>query len=251
MRKLQWEVLQHERLATASEISACLAHDIGNLLDGTLNGLRILEQEAGNAKECKKWCHEIIQRVEKLPPVLHGLLQLTRRKILEKEVVAVNDIINQALFFVEFRTLRKQIQIQYSVEPSPPPVYGDPVYLTMVVANLLLNAIDAVSANGRIHVISRRSLRDQGFLEIVVEDNGCGIPATDLERIFEPFYTTKPEGKGTGLGLTIAKRIVSEHKGDIRVLSTIGKGSIFTVLLPCYENGVGAGSPTAIVESAL
>ncbi|MBI4616813.1 MAG: hypothetical protein HY720_24585 [Planctomycetes bacterium] len=235
VRRLQMELVQHERSAVLAEISAFVAHDVGNLLDGTLNGLRILEQSACDAHECTKWARELRARVEQVPAVIRGLVELSRRKMLQTERIGVNDVALQALRMVSFRGQQRNVRCDV-VTAEVPPVDGDPMYLTMAVVNLLVNAFDAVRPGGRIRLEVRRSPDDPGRVEIVCKDDGCGIPPTDLERVFEPFFTTKAETGGTGLGLTIARRIALEHKGDLRATSVSGRGSTFVLSLPAVED---------------
>ena len=108
-------------------------------------------------------------------------------------------------------------------------IAGDPSQLQQVIANLIHNAMDAIGEDGNIHLASRRSGE---FIEIDIRDDGPGIPPAQLGQIFDAFYTTKPKGKGTGLGLSISHTIVRQMGGLIRVDSTVGKGTTFTVRLP-------------------
>jgi signal transduction histidine kinase len=106
--------------------------------------------------------------------------------------------------------------------------------MSQVFINIILNALDAMPDGGRLAVTTRRGYDDQGNESLMIEfaDTGTGIAADDLEKIFDPFYTTKEVGKGTGLGLSLSYNIVKRFKGDIKVESETGRGTIFTILLP-------------------
>lgn len=230
-RRLQMEVLQHERSAVLAEIAAFVAHDVGNLLDGTLNGLRILEASAKDPTECAKWARELRARVEQVPAVVRGLVELSRRSMLHRETVDVLEVVHRAKHMLGVRAQQRGIRCELGAAPVPP-LRGDGIYLSMAVVNLLLNAFDAVGRGGRVRIRVRPAGDRPDAVEIAVEDDGCGIDAADQERIFDPFYTTKSESGGTGLGLTIVRRIVQEHGGAIRVDSAPGKGSTFTITIP-------------------
>lgn len=241
-RRLQMEVLQHERSAVLAEIAAFVAHDVGNLLDGTLNGLRILEASAQDPTECAKWARELRARIEQVPAVVRGLVELSRRSMLHRETVDVLEVVHRAMHMLGVRAQQRGIRCELRAAPVPP-LRGDGIYLSMAVVNLLLNAFDAVGRGGRVRINVRAPGDRADAVEIAVEDDGCGIDAADRERIFDPFYTTKSESGGTGLGLTIVRRIVKEHGGAIRVDGARGKGSTFVISLPV--SGAAAPGPAA------
>jgi signal transduction histidine kinase len=126
-----------------------------------------------------------------------------------------------------------KIDLDVRSESALPPVQGRRDQLQQVILNLLMNAIDVTPAGGRIQLTTRsRPDREDGAVEVAVSDTGPGIPSADRRRIFEPFYSTKEAGRGTGLGLFITGELVREHKGRIELDSEEGRGSTFRVILP-------------------
>jgi signal transduction histidine kinase len=140
-----------------------------------------------------------------------------------------------------FRARQRGIRFEEEIG-AVPTVEGDGIYLTMAVMNLLLNAYDAAGRGGHVRLAVRTAGGDAGTVEILVEDDGCGIRPEDLGKIFEPFYTTKSESGGSGLGLTIARRIVEEHGGTIRVTSAPGTGSTFAIAIPAARKLAAVGA---------
>jgi two-component system NtrC family sensor kinase len=146
--------------------------------------------------------------------------------------VRVNESIESVIMLIEHRFDDRIILTREFC--SDDELFCSPAILNQVVMNILTNAIDAIDGDG---VIGIRTRHDEALFEISVSDNGSGISAEILERIFEPFFSTKPVGAGTGLGLAISYSIVQAHRGVITVESELGKGSIFTVKIPMTLNG--------------
>ena len=142
-----------------------------------------------------------------------------------------SDLIDNALRLVKNQFKLSKVKIVKKISENLPPIYGDKKLFTQVFINLFINAIDAMPDGGilSVEVIEEKKL---GFLAVKVNDTGNGIPAHLLNSIFNPFFTTKPEGAGTGLGLSVSKGIIEKHGGDIDVESEIGKGTTFTIHLP-------------------
>jgi signal transduction histidine kinase len=130
--------------------------------------------------------------------------------------------------------MKSSITISTNLDPALPKTMIDEGQMSQVFINIMINALDAMSEGGTLSVTTRRDLDDQGRDAIVIEfaDTGVGIPEQELQKIFDPFYTTKELGKGTGLGLSLSYNIVKRFKGDIKVGSEVGRGTIFTIILP-------------------
>jgi len=159
--------------------------------------------------------------------ILTDLLQTARPHPPQIRKSNLNTTVEHAIMLARQQALSRSIEIALIKDTELPDVEHDSDQIHQVLLNLLLNAIQAIDGPGKITV----KLKPQGsFAAIVVADTGRGIPPEHLPNIFRPFYTTK--GEGTGLGLSLARRIVEEHQGKIEVTSTLGKGSKFVVLLP-------------------
>jgi len=166
--------------------------------------------------------------------IVRDLLGYARQTDSVMEQTHINEAIESVLPLIRRRAETQNVAIAAELDPAVPRIMGDVNQLKQVFINILNNAIDAMPAGGRVH-ISTREVRGNGTgpqVEIAFQDTGGGIPEDKLERIFDPFFTTKEDGKGTGLGLPISKRIVERHGGSIAVQSTPGAGTRFTVCLP-------------------
>ncbi|HEX5634006.1 MAG TPA: ATP-binding protein, partial [Gemmatimonadales bacterium] len=164
--------------------------------------------------------------------IVDGLLDFSRPKGTHKATVAVNAVVEDALFLFRHHARYKQYVVETALGAGLPPVRANAEQLIQVMMALLLNAIDAMEPGGRLTVRTLPPRRPGGEVAIEVEDTGRGIPGGLQSHIFEPFFTTKTPGRGTGLGLSICYGIVEEHRGRIEVDSQPGRGSLFRVLLP-------------------
>jgi signal transduction histidine kinase len=158
--------------------------------------------------------------------------------------VNVNDLITESTGFLAPQKLMESVKIETALDRSVGMVWADADQLKQVLINLMLNAGDAIEGSGSLTVSSKPVLRTEevgpdepsrGRIQISVADTGKGIASSEVNRIFDPFYTTKPPGEGTGLGLAISLRIIESFGGSIHVESTEGKGSTFTIELPLWE----------------
>jgi two-component system NtrC family sensor kinase len=169
------------------------------------------------------------------------LLDFAREKVPVNGFFNVNQVIEDTVRFVERPASLYQIEISTKLDTTLPKVWGDADLIKQVIMNLLINAQQAVDKEGHIIVETREIKASDtpehhgvpaATVEISVRDNGCGIPQANLQRIFDPFFTSKEVGKGTGLGLSVSYGIVKAHGGKISVESTVGEGTVFHVQLP-------------------
>ena len=148
----------------------------------------------------------------------------------------VNKVVEDTLFLLKHHERFKRITIKREMADALPPVAATAEQLFQVFLALMLNAVDAMDARGTLTVTTGRNAARADEVVIALSDTGKGIPRQDIQKIFEPFYTTKPQGRGTGLGLSICYSIVSDHRGRIEVDSELGRGSTFRVILPTGED---------------
>ena len=141
----------------------------------------------------------------------------------------MNSILGDCLDLMEGQALFLNIEVDQSLDPALPLVTADPSQMQQVFVNLIINAVEAMDGAGRLAIITRQS---NGYVEIEFSDSGPGIVPEDLERVFDPFFSTKQASHGTGLGLAISYGIVQEHQGSIAVTSDFGAGATFVVRLP-------------------
>jgi signal transduction histidine kinase len=170
--------------------------------------------------------------------LIKRLAQFSRTQQLQPRLISVNDLIHDVLALIEPLVLSK-IKVVAKLHPDLPDLEIDPVEMHQVVFNLILNARDAMPQGGQLTVATDATIRDEDkeYVTITVSDTGLGISRGIIDRIFEPFFTTKPNG--TGLGLASSLGIVRQHRGDIKVRSAEGNGTVFTIYLPAARGNAG------------
>ncbi len=240
------QVYQSNKLASLGRLAAGIAHEINNPLTGVLTYSSFLLKRAGNDTEARHDLETIVQETKRCRDIVRGLLDFARQVPPRKSLIDVNEIVLRALHIVDNQLRVQNIRVATDLRGDLPRILADPNQLQQVLINLLVNAADAFDGDEReIRVATTlRPVQGQDMLEITVADNGVGIPEKDLGKIFEPFFSTK-ENKGTGLGLAVVWGIVSEHGGVVKVRSTVGEGTTFTIHLP-----LGSGTTSAVAASA-
>jgi signal transduction histidine kinase len=172
----------------------------------------------------------IAQEVERIRQITHRLLKVARPPSGRRSLFDVNQVVRDIVAILAHDMKRSGIEAQFDLTEGLPPLSGDESRLAQVIMNLALNSLQAMEdGGGRLRIATSS---ENGSIQIEVDDSGVGIPPELLRRIYEPFFTTKPVGKGTGLGLFITHRIVTEMGGTIQVHSQPAKGTLFVVRLP-------------------
>ncbi len=230
----QKQIYHAEKLASIGRLASGVAHEINNPLNGIKHCIYAIEKEPENREQLRKYLPLINEGLEHIESIVQKLLGFARKSTQSKQEVDLNALIQQVVALLEYRLTQKQIQTELHLARDLPPVPGDPSLLQEVVMNLLLNSYDAIDKNGRVRIVTERLAANQ--IHLLIQDNGQGMDSEQLDKIFEPFYTTKDPGKGTGIGLSVALSIVEAHGGQISVESQIEKGSTFHVILPFGEN---------------
>jgi signal transduction histidine kinase len=216
-----------ERLASIGTLIAGLAHEIGTPM-GVIQGHAKLLESAVEGDNSRWRLRTIQEQIGRISRIMQSLLHMARPGRPRRVPVDLAGLIDGTFAFLTEKLGRREIEISRDFE-AVPTVLGDPERLQQVFLNLFLNAVDAMPGGGRLAV----SLRpQQAEVEVRVVDSGHGIPAGDIERVFEPFYTTKAAGEGSGLGLPVVQGIVAEHHGAIEVVRSDSSGTEFRILLP-------------------
>ena len=241
LRVAEAEIAQGEKLASVGVLAAGIAHELNNPLTGVLTFTSLLRRKMPDGSEDAEDLDLVIRETRRCAAIIKRLLDFAREKVPVKGWFDLNQVIEETIRFTDRPASLRQIEITADLDPALPQVWGDADLIKQVVLNLLVNAQQAIDAQGSIRVASRPHMPKAPakpgvealpMVEIVVKDNGCGIPEANLQRIFDPFFTSKEVGKGTGLGLSVSYGIVKAHGGRINVESVVGEGSTFHILLP-------------------
>ena len=222
-----------EHLATLGELATGLAHEIRNPLAGIAGVIEIVGRDLPSSSPARSVIKDVHLEIAQINRILTDLLETARPRPPEMRASDLNTTVEHAVMLAKQQVLSKPIKIELEKSPALQVVEHASDQIHQVLLNLLLNAVQAIEGPGSIKV---QIQSEDDFAAISVTDTGRGIPPEHLPNIFRPFYTTK--GNGTGLGLSLARRIVEEHRGRIEVTSEVGKGTIFRVLLPLQTGPV-------------
>lgn len=233
-QELEEKLKKTEQLSMIGQLSSGIAHEIRNPLNFLSLSVghikeRILEEDISNKAELVKLLDDATKEIYRVNELIHNFLYLGKPITLNKEFVDPETIISEVLFILKDKT-RKGIEIQVECKNDGQSMYCDREYIRLCLVNLLLNAIQSIEDKGDVFI---ECGREDFFSYISVIDNGGGIGPEELDKIFEPYYSTKK--LGIGLGLTVTKRFVEEHGGTLSITSRVGKGTKTTIKVPNHE----------------
>jgi signal transduction histidine kinase len=233
-----------QRLASIGRLAAEIAHEMNNPLTSILTfsklAISILEEDpppTHRLAELQKYLSYLMSETERCVNISRGLLDFSRQSEIQIVENDVHEILERTLDILRHRAGQDEIEIQTAFSTNIPPLSCDFRRLQQAFMNVLWNAIEAMPEGG-VLTVSTSFDPKQDQIEITIADTGAGIPEDDVERIFEPFFTTKADGKGVGLGLSVAYGIISQHRGEIHVQSKVGEGTHFTIQLSPGSNDV-------------
>ena len=225
------KIMESERLALIGQLSANVAHELNNPLQGIVTYSHLLLESDAREEPTKAYVEKIVSQANRSRDIIRGLLDFSRQRTPDKTLCKVNRILDECISLVENQALFINIHIVKRFQPDLPMIVIDPSQIERVFMNILINAAEAMEGEG-ILTIATNYVADDETIEIALSDTGHGINEEHIEKIFDPFFTTKDVGHGTGLGLAISYGIVKRHKGAITVESELEKGTTFTVKLP-------------------
>lgn len=250
---LSEQLAQSQKLAVLGELSSGIAHEINTPLAVIGQEAELLRADVetlgpGPVREgLARRLDSIETQVRRCGDITHGMLQLVRKAAPVCQPVALAQLCEDMALLAEREAQRRGVRIVRRYTPAMDEMLTDPPQLKQVVLNLLVNAVQAVQAGGRVELAARPGA--PGWVEIEVRDDGPGIPEQNLTRIFNPFFTTKPPGQGTGLGLSVCLGIVDRLGGTLGAANAPGGGAVFTVRLPVGANRRAAARQTERGES--
>ncbi|HKA35816.1 MAG TPA: ATP-binding protein [Thermoanaerobaculia bacterium] len=232
-KRLEEQFREVQKMEAVGRLAGGVAHDFNNILTAILGYTDLLGASLSAANPLREEVEGIRNAAQRASALTRQLLAFSRRQVLVVETVDLNVLVRDMERMLH-RVIGQDIRISTECDPLPARVRADRGQLEQVLVNLVINARDAMPAGGSIRIRTRNSAAEDGSPEVVltVADNGTGMDADTVAHIFEPFYTTKEKGKGTGLGLATVYGIVEQSGGRIEVSSEVGRGSVFRVRLP-------------------
>lgn len=250
IKQMQAEVQRMDRLASMGVLASGIAHEIRNPLAGIKTIAQTLEEEISPNDAKREYLQRIVRQVNRMDDLLKTIFSYAKPRQPNRKYHRLQEIVQEAVALMENRLRGQSVKLTQHYDPELPLIFVDFYQIQQIFVNLLLNAMDAMPDGGELRIeaeptvttISRVDRRGRPFpvknksalyARVRVSDTGYGIAPDDIPSIFNPFYTTKPQG--SGLGLSIVYRIMQEHEGDIQVESVVNQGTTFTMLLPTEE----------------
>ncbi|MGE0431747.1 MAG: nitrogen regulation protein NR(II) [Planctomycetota bacterium] len=234
MQDIMASLARAERMATVGQMTASILHEVGNPLAAIKTRIQSSLEVCREAEHTGEWFGEVLQRllvdVDRLATFLHSFRRLARDEVPDRHLVDPLVVLDEVASLMVPQLRRRSIRLEVDPMSGGPPFRADASLIRHVLVNLVLNAADASPEGGEIRLHSRVAGAHDSLVQLIVTDRGKGIPAADLDRVFEPFFTTTPGGMG--LGLAICQRIVASHNGRIQVQSSPGRGTTFTITFP-------------------
>lgn len=237
LKTAQQQLIQAAKLSSLGQLAAAVAHELNNPLAGVLVYTKLMKDKLSRGsldpEQFVKNLEKIESAIDYCTGIIRGLLDFARQSPPLLRPVTINRAIDKALSLVGHQAKTRNIEIVRKDSPSLPLVLADFNQLIQVFVNLTVNAIQAMEDGSRLTIDT--FITDDNRVKISFRDTGHGISAENMEKLFTPFFTTKEEVKGVGLGLAVSHGIIERHGGSIEVKSDIGKGSTFTIVLPAYS----------------
>jgi len=229
LREMQDSLVQSEKLASLGKMAAGVAHEINNPLTSILINTHLMMEKAGKDHPFLESLSMLEEETSRCSEIVKGMLEFSRQNPPRKMNEDVNDLINQCVKLLENQVAFQNIRIIRDLSPNLPQAMLDGNKIKQVFWNMMINAAEAMPSGGSLTIMSRLS-EDKKNMEVVFEDTGQGIPKENINKLFDPFFSTK--SSGTGLGLAVSYGIIRQHQGRIDVRSEPGQGAVFTVSLP-------------------
>ena len=242
-RRMEERIRGQERLAAVGQLAAGIAHDFNNILTGVIGFAQLLHMRADVPESAKADLKQIVEGGHRAARLIQQILDFSRKSLIRRQLLDLVPFLKEAVKFLE-RTIPESVDVVLEMRPGQYRVHADPAQLQQVLSNLAVNARDAMPEGGELRIgLSRFTLKPDDrrpfpsmepgeWITLSVSDTGAGIPPEVLSHLYEPFFTTKGVGGGTGLGLAQVYGIVKQHGGFIDVETEVGKGTTFIVYLP-------------------
>ena len=228
-RALLQQLVAAERLATTGRLTAGVAHEINNPLQAITSHLNVVQQKLQSKQDATENFGQIREGIERIRQIVRSMLDLHRAPAAPRVPVNLNEIVEKVVSLVGRDVKEASVNLRLDLDKELSAIQGSPQELQQVILNLVLNAMEAMTGGGDLTISTSHT---EVLVELRVQDSGVGIAPEHLTQIFEPFFTYKPSGAGTGLGLYLSKNIVEMHQGKITAVSEKGKGTLFVLTFP-------------------
>ena len=237
------KIREQQKLESISILAGGVAHEINNPINGIMNYGQLIMDNSESTDENYNYAKEIVNETNRIAEIVKNLLQYSRRSEKEFSEYSIKECIEGTLSLIKTIIKKDQINLRININENVPTVFCDIQQMQQVIMNLIINARDSLNTkykgfdqNKQILLSCRPVVRESGeWVQITVEDYGIGISEENINKIFDPFFSTKDRTIGTGLGLSISYGIISDHYGEIKVESKEGKYAKFSIFLPSNE----------------
>lgn len=229
LKTLERELREKENLALIGEVVSSITHSLSNPLNIISGNADYLMLDKKSSDKDYEELKTIVDESARITKSIRHLLNFSRPFKLHKKRNNLNELIIRVILKTNHSLGNKEIIFEKLLQKDLPEFEFDEPAIEEVINNIVTNAVQAIPSTGKIKI---KTHSDQNKIKIEISDSGAGIPKENFSKIFLPFFSSKEYGKGTGLGLALTKRIITEHKGEIKVKSTVGKGTTFTISLP-------------------
>ncbi len=245
-RQLEAQLIQSAKMASLGVMAGGIAHEVRNPLGIISSSAQLLLEHPSDVHLHTEGAQKIHAATQRASLIIENLLKFARPQSTRMRVVDLQAMLEETLALLAHEMTLQKITLRKEFQPDLPRVHGNPDLLQQVVTNLILNARNAMPQGGRLTVATRTTEAEQ--VEIQLSDTGVGISPENLSKMFVPFFTTMPVGRGIGLGLAISYSIIQQHQGTIEVESQEGKGSTFIIRLPVGGEPVMSEPVMSVVE---
>ena len=249
LKEANKRLVESEKMSALGQLGAGIAHEVKNPMTSIRGYAQMGLRKVPEDSPLREYFLTIEKETGRSLEILKNLLKFSRQETAEMSLIDLNTVVTDTVKLVAHQLTMRKVEITTDLNEEPLQVNGNANQVEQVLLNLMMNAGDAMEKGGMIKVVTDMA---GGSARIRVADNGSGIAQEVIGKIFDPFFTTKAVGKGTGLGLSVSYGIVKEHKGEITVNSQVGKGTVFTILIPLAGGVAGASAqPSATNDKRL
>lgn len=247
-RKLQQQLFQAQKMESLGTLAGGIAHDFNNLLFQIMGSIQIAKKRIPESDRSIKNLSNALQAAYRAKDLVQQILTFSKKSKSERKPILIQPIIKEALKLLR-SSLPATIEIQHDIDPAAGLIECDPTQVYQILMNLCTNAYHAMDQNGGVLQVTLKEIGEDSLLELTVKDTGQGMSSDTVDRIFEPYFTTKGTGEGTGLGLSIVHGIVSNYGGKIEVESSPGLGSLFRIRFPLTQEKLDSSDANSDMQN--